>query len=201
MDLYRRLKGAIAKRMYRFLDKRFHFGGELKFDLRAFACDHLGLSRCYDNGELKRRLAPAIRELEQVGFLEVALTGDRYKRICRGKWNVHFVQAGGIHRRERHETQQVRPPARPGGKRRPAIPTPAAAQEPAEEKAVAAYLASLSADGLREVEREALANADAEMKQALARCERSGTRRAANAYRRLVLHRHVLQVLKGGKTQ
>jgi hypothetical protein len=57
------LKLAVAKRMYRFLDKRFHFSSELRFNLPVFACEHIGLSRRYDAAQLKRRLSPAIAEL------------------------------------------------------------------------------------------------------------------------------------------
>ena len=64
LDFYRPLKLAVAKRIYRFLDKRFHFTNELRFDLAFFACEHVGLSRRYDVAQLKRRLSPAIRELE-----------------------------------------------------------------------------------------------------------------------------------------
>ena len=69
-DFYKRLESAIAKRMYRFLDKRFYRGSRLEFDLRTFACEHIGLSKNYHNGELKRVLSPAIAELEAQGFLK-----------------------------------------------------------------------------------------------------------------------------------
>ena len=52
LDFYRSLKLATAKRMYRFLDKRFHFSSRLRFKLPVFACEHLGLSRSYDVGQL-----------------------------------------------------------------------------------------------------------------------------------------------------
>ena len=58
LDFYRRLKLATAKRIYRFLDKRFHFSSSLRFKLPVFACEHIGLSRSYDAAQLKRRLSP-----------------------------------------------------------------------------------------------------------------------------------------------
>ena len=58
LEFYRRLKLATAKRMYRFLDKRFHFTSTLRFKLPVFACEHIGLSRRYDVAQLKRRLNP-----------------------------------------------------------------------------------------------------------------------------------------------
>ena len=93
MDLYRQRKRAAAKRIYRFLDKRFHFTNELCFDLASFAYEHVGLSRHYDSAQLKRRLAPAIRELEQNGFLRPMDAEQRYHRLCRGKWEILLVRA------------------------------------------------------------------------------------------------------------
>ena len=43
-----------------------------RFNLARFACEHIGLSRQYDTAQLKRRLNPAIAELEQAGFLTPA---------------------------------------------------------------------------------------------------------------------------------
>ena len=59
-----------SKRIYRFLDKRFYHRDEWQFDLKEFALDHVGLSRKYEgNIQLARKLEPAIRELEERGFL------------------------------------------------------------------------------------------------------------------------------------
>ena len=49
MSIYRQLRLAAAKRMYRFLDKRFYFTNRLTFDLRTFACEHIGFRRGDDN--------------------------------------------------------------------------------------------------------------------------------------------------------
>ena len=93
LDIYHQLKRAAAKRMYRFLDKRFHFSKSLRFDLSTFACEHIGLSRRYDVAQLKRRLKPAIAELEQVEYLVPAPEKERFHRLRRGEWQVHFVRA------------------------------------------------------------------------------------------------------------
>src|SRR3954447_15592512 len=71
-EFYKNLESAVSKRLYRFLDKRFYHRNRLEFELRPFSCDHIGLSKNYHNGELKRVLAPAIQELENVGYLEKA---------------------------------------------------------------------------------------------------------------------------------
>ena len=93
LEFYRTLKLAAAKRIYRFLDKRFHFANELRFDMGLFAREHVGLSRRYDVAQLKRRLTPAIQELEQQGFLTPMPAEDRFCRLCRGKWEVVFIRA------------------------------------------------------------------------------------------------------------
>jgi len=58
LGLYRSLKSSIAKRMFRFLDKRFYHRATWEFSLMAFAYEHIGMSRGYDVGQLKRRLMP-----------------------------------------------------------------------------------------------------------------------------------------------
>ena len=92
-EFYKRLESAVSKRMYRFLDKRFYHRQRLEFDLRTFACEHIGLSKNYHNGELKRVLHPAIAELETEGFLKKLPTEERFVRKARGEWTAVFVRA------------------------------------------------------------------------------------------------------------
>lgn len=90
-QLFTSLKSSIAKRMFRFLDKRFYHRKRLKFDLFAFCYDKLGLSRSYtDVAQLKRRLNPAIKELEEQRFLQPVSPAERYKKVMRGKWDIIF---------------------------------------------------------------------------------------------------------------
>jgi hypothetical protein len=110
MNFYRGLKLATAKRMYRFLDKRFHFSNKLEFELRRFAQEHIGLSRNYDSAQLKRRLNPAISELENAGFLVALPVPTRYYRQQRGEWQVVFQK-------------------RPKGKKQPSMSTVASSLE------------------------------------------------------------------------
>lgn len=93
MSVYRQLGLAAAKRMYRFLDKRFYFTNRLTFDLRTFACEHIGFRRGDDNSQLKRRLNRAIDQLAQVGFIEPVPEKDRYRKVCRGRWEVVFLRS------------------------------------------------------------------------------------------------------------
>lgn len=92
LGVFRQLEFAAAKRMYRFLDKRFYHKSRWEFSLAEFACEHIGLSRNYDTGQLKRRLQPAINELESVGFLECLPASQRYVKISRGEWRIVFVK-------------------------------------------------------------------------------------------------------------
>ena len=101
LDFYRRLKLATAKRIYRFLDKRFHFSSSLRFKLPVFACEHIGLSRGYDAAQLKRRLSPAIAELEQAGYLIPLPTKERFHRVRRGLWEVIFARTPKVQRQRR----------------------------------------------------------------------------------------------------
>lgn len=89
------LRSSIAKRLYRFLDKRF--GAKFPHyscDLDVFAFEKIGVSRSYkDAAQIKRLLKPAIRELEKVGFLQVEQPEKRFEKIHRGRWNIHFAPA------------------------------------------------------------------------------------------------------------
>lgn len=92
-DFYKSLRSAISKRMFRFLDKRFYHRGKWEFDLRAFACEHVGLSKNYSNSELKRKLLPAVRELEEQDFLTPMPDAERFTQVRVGEWRVTFVKA------------------------------------------------------------------------------------------------------------
>ena len=93
LEFYRTLKSAVAKRIYRFLDKHFYFGGKQRYDLARFAQEHIGLSRSYDAAQLKRRLTPGIKELEDAGYLKPLPAAERFARVRRGEWEVLFIRA------------------------------------------------------------------------------------------------------------
>jgi hypothetical protein len=93
LEFYRTLKSAVAKRVYRFLDKHFYFARTLRYNLAQFAREHIGLSRGYDAAQLKRRLTPGIVELEDAGYLEPLPIKERFVRVCRGEWDVFFMRA------------------------------------------------------------------------------------------------------------
>src|SRR5258708_6893537 len=79
--------------MFRFLDKRFYRRMRLDFDLRTLACEHIGMSRSYAPTELKRRLKPALEELEQLGFLEPLDPEERYSWVSRGCWRIILIRS------------------------------------------------------------------------------------------------------------
>ena len=93
LGVYFNLKLAAARQMYRFLDKRFYKKGCLEFDLREFATEHIGLGRRYDNYGLKRKLLPALKELEEIGFISPCKTEERFRRVATGEW-VIAIQKG-----------------------------------------------------------------------------------------------------------
>jgi hypothetical protein len=95
LDTYFSLKSSVAKRMLRFLDKRFYHRDRWEFDLEEFAFVHIGLSRSYDTGQVKAKLQPAIEELEAHGFLERLRREERYTKVTTGEWRVTLIYAGG----------------------------------------------------------------------------------------------------------
>jgi hypothetical protein len=84
------LKLPTSQRMYRFLDKRFYQTATVEMDLFDFACGHIGLSRVENVAELKRRLSPAVAELEAIAFIESAKPAERYQKVKAGVWRVRF---------------------------------------------------------------------------------------------------------------
>jgi len=92
MELYRGLHSPVAKRLYRLLDKRFYHRRDWTFHLRELACEHIGLSRGYDTAGLKRKLRPAIAELEKIGYIETVSERERFQKAGRGRWFVSFAK-------------------------------------------------------------------------------------------------------------
>lgn len=97
LDVYYGLKSAIAKQMYRFLDKRFWKRKTLSFDLRAFACEHVGLSRQHDNCQLRRKLLVGIEELVEIGFLKPLPEDERFRKVTQGEWKITFERGRITH--------------------------------------------------------------------------------------------------------
>jgi hypothetical protein len=92
LTVYFALGSAISKQLYRFLDKRFYKKTEWTFDLRALACEHVGMSRNYETWRLKQKLQPAIDELTAAGFLRPMSPDEQFRRAGRGQWTVTFAK-------------------------------------------------------------------------------------------------------------
>ena len=92
LEFWLSLKLPTTKRLFRFLDKRFYRRDRLDFDLRALACNHVGLSKSYQPTELKRRLRPALEELEEKGFLEPLAPEERYSFQRKGQWRILLIR-------------------------------------------------------------------------------------------------------------
>ncbi|MFO0877739.1 MAG: replication initiator protein A [Gemmataceae bacterium] len=90
LDVFFRLQSPTAQRMYRFLDKRFYTTPNLSIDLVEFACGHIGLTDAGNVAILKRRLAPAIEELERIGFIRPAPPEGRFQKLKVGQWRIVF---------------------------------------------------------------------------------------------------------------
>lgn len=93
IDAYFSYNTSIAKRVYRFLDKRFWVRPRWEFDLKEFAFEHIGLSRKYNVAQIRNKLQPAIDELtqatkERAAFLEEMSPEDRYVKIGKGQWLI-----------------------------------------------------------------------------------------------------------------
>ena len=93
LDLFFRLKTPTAQHMYRFLDKRFYNTDSVAMDLIEFACGHIGLTESANVAILKRRLAPAVAELEEIGFLARLDPAERYQKVKAGVWRCSFDAA------------------------------------------------------------------------------------------------------------
>ena len=99
-NLYTSLESSIAKRLYRFLDKRFFHGNTFEMDLRDLGVNRMGLSSNYNTAQMKRGLLKGIEELEQRWDLRPLSPEKRFLKIGCGNWSIRFER-----------------------KRRPAIPT------------------------------------------------------------------------------
>ena len=90
LGVYRELESSIAKRLYRFLDKRFYHKANLEFELLNFAYEKIGIARTNKPSEVKRLLLKPILELEAIGFIAVREKEERFTKIKKGHWKIFF---------------------------------------------------------------------------------------------------------------
>lgn len=91
-DLYLRLKDPVAKRLYRFLDKRFYHSDRLVMDLGELAFNKVRMSPNYNTAQAKRALMKGIRELEHLWELRPMPPEKRFEKVSRGQWEVVFAK-------------------------------------------------------------------------------------------------------------
>ena len=92
LSVVRKLRSSAAKKLYRFLDKRFHAPKrtQIEMPVRLLAYERIGVSRKTPVDKvIKRHLQPAAEELEQVGFLEPISHKKRFVKL-KGEWHVTF---------------------------------------------------------------------------------------------------------------
>ena len=71
LDTFFQLPNAAAKRAYRYLNLRLPDSGLKDFDLKSFACQHVGFSSSYKPGRLRKQVQETIvGPLEQNEFIE-----------------------------------------------------------------------------------------------------------------------------------
>lgn len=87
-NLYTSLESAVAKRLYRFLDKRFYHSDRLEFDLWELAHHKIRLSSEYNVAQLKRALMKGITELETAWDLIPLSPEKRFLKEGKGNWKV-----------------------------------------------------------------------------------------------------------------
>ena len=110
LNFYTSLKSSVAKRLYRFLDKRFHFGKRYELDLHNLCFEHIGISRKSDTANLKRKLFGGIRELEQRGYLEPLTMAQQFQKVRSREWRVVFRRAMAKASRDKQPKKIKTPP-------------------------------------------------------------------------------------------
>lgn len=204
MDLFRRLRTPIAKRLYRILDKRFYHRDTWEFKLRELACEHVGMSRNYDNSQLKRKLRGAVEELEQQGFLEPVSWSGRFRNVARGQWTVSFTrcrrrssrQQPARHSRERATSGAKLPVT---GKTSKPGPRGARGRDRASEdgfrRRMNDYWNSLSVPEQRRLSAAAVVAAPIDLREALQRVHGTGEKVLIDVYENIIREKHLAQVL------
>ena len=89
-NLYCRLTSPVAKRLYRFLDKRFYHSNRVEIDLLELGLRKVRLAANYNTAQMKRTLLKGIEELERVWELKPRLPEERFRKDGTGKCVVIF---------------------------------------------------------------------------------------------------------------
>ena len=141
--------GAIARRMYRYLDKHFHppHRTTLTPNLKVFAFEHVGVSRKNDAAQIRRTLTKPIEELVKHQF--ILPCRERFRKVPgqRGEWEVEFSLAGHLPPPMKNSSSS--------GRRNSTTPRPTRATPDRLDR----YLAGLSAKQRKQLESQAMQGA------------------------------------------
>lgn len=96
LDFWRELRSPVAKRLFRFLDKQFWNSDLVRYDLVSLGVHKLGMREGIDVAQIKRSLAPGIRELEEKKFLKRLPVEKRFRKLCAGRHEVIFERERAI---------------------------------------------------------------------------------------------------------
>ena len=89
LDFYQKLSSAIAKRLYRYLDKNFWYRSKLTINLFTLAHEKIGVSRNYKfTSSIRQQIDPALEELKAAGFVQ------SYEYHGKGKGTEIVISAG-----------------------------------------------------------------------------------------------------------
>lgn len=85
-EFWKNLESPVAKRLFRFLDKRFYKRKKISFPLKTLAYDKVAISRNLHTGQIKESLRRGHQELEAKGFCKSV-----YVEHGRGNWEVVYT--------------------------------------------------------------------------------------------------------------
>lgn len=91
LDQYNQFNSHFAAEAFRYLGKVFYQNPTQIIPLEKFAF-HVSAGDCEDNGQLKRKLNPAIKELEEHGVIRPLPKTERYEKVRHGEWNIRLEQ-------------------------------------------------------------------------------------------------------------
>ena len=89
-NLYCRLTSPVAKRLYRFLDKRFYHSSRVEIDLLELGLRKVRLAANNNTAQMKRSLLKGIEELEHVWELKPRLPEERFRKDGRRQMDRHL---------------------------------------------------------------------------------------------------------------
>jgi hypothetical protein len=89
---YRSLASGTAKQAYRLLSKRLYLQDKYSFDLRNFACGHLGFSENNSPSRLRQRLKLVLEELVRINLIDELSDEDRYTKKGHGQYDINFTK-------------------------------------------------------------------------------------------------------------